>query len=838
MRSRLLVIALATQVALGSTGASARPFSVDDLLQEQSLGRTLIDPQGRWAMIERRDPLRTLGRYDAYLETPAALSRVLVVDLKQPAPSVRLLHAGRGVTLSAFSPSGAREAVTRFTEGRLTLGVATPATGAVRWLPITPEISTLGQSLAWLSERELLVIARPDHSLPWPLREGHVSADTLPRLWAASAEGRGAHTVVGSGRYRDLRRRPSPRVLLRVNLATRRVTPLAQGEFIDLEISPDRRRVALFETGADVQPREVGPVQGEAGTATQATVLSILTLASGRRITPCATCDALSQLLAWSPSGRLLLSFMRDPGQVWPDGRLMVIDVATGAGEQVGAGLRPVIRYRPEIVAAGWMGERPIVFARPRTGGRPDWYRLDPDGVVDLTQGLADTPRELSSVNSDSLTMIARDAVWRIDRDGAARQLSAGPAQTVREPGARPDGRQASAPPAGSWITDQGRLSWLDGDGLHPAQAAPPGSSRIVAVSRAFGAALVRTEDPRGLETLDWISADAHRRRLITLNPQLAAIPPPRLRSVVHRGPDGQALTSWLCLPATAVSGPPPPLVVEPYAGASYPFAPWDVPGGLRNSMLNVRALVGHGYAVLVPSLPPPRGASGPMAGLGERLNAIVDAAAATPDLKDAFDPTRVALWGYSFGGYTVDAAIGQTERFRAAIAISGPSDFISQWETMPAIHRSVPEEGLWNNWSAGAVETGQEEMGAPPWVVPQLYLANSPVMAADRVHTPLMLIHGDQDVIPLAQSEAMFSALYRQDKDAILVTYWGEGHVLTSPGNIRDLFSRAFAFLDAHLASGEAAARWANPEPGFANGAPRPRPTPPKGYPPAATPR
>jgi dipeptidyl aminopeptidase/acylaminoacyl peptidase len=241
---------------------------------------------------------------------------------------------------------------------------------------------------------------------------------------------------------------------------------------------------------------------------------------------------------------------------------------------------------------------------------------------------------------------------------------------------------------------------------------------------------------------------------------------------------------------------------------------------------------------VLVPSLPTPRADPGPMADLGPRLVAIVDAAAADPVLRGAFDPARVALWGYSFGGYTVDAAIGQTDRFRAAIAIAGPSEFISQWETMPALHRSVPEEGLMINWSAGSVETGQEEMGAPPWVDAQRYLANSPVMAADRIHTPLLLIHGDQDAVPLTQSEAMFSALYRQDKDAILVTYWGEGHAFTSPGNVRDLFARAFSFLDAHFATAGAAENPVNREDGPASGAPTPQPSPPKGYSLVGTPR
>jgi len=45
-----------------------------------------------------------------------------------------------------------------------------------------------------------------------------------------------------------------------------------------------------------------------------------------------------------------------------------------------------------------------------------------------------------------------------------------------------------------------------------------------------------------------------------------------------------------------------------------------------------------------------------------------------------------------------------------------------------------------------------------------------------------------------------MFTALYRLNKDAVLVRYWGEGHVLTSPANIQDYWHRIFDWYDQHL--------------------------------------
>jgi dipeptidyl aminopeptidase/acylaminoacyl peptidase len=222
---------------------------------------------------------------------------------------------------------------------------------------------------------------------------------------------------------------------------------------------------------------------------------------------------------------------------------------------------------------------------------------------------------------------------------------------------------------------------------------------------------------------------------------------------------------------------------------------------------------------------------SDPMAGLADRILVVLAAANADPTVAGRFDPDRVALWGHSYGGYTVMAAIGQTDRFRAAVAIAGFSDMTAMWSTLPVEHRVAPEEGSWSNFNTGNTESGQNRMGAPPWTDPARYARNSPLLAADRIHTPLLLLHGDQDLIPLSGSEAMFSALYRQDKDAMLVTYFGEGHILSSPGNVRDAYQRAFAFLDGQFARDakrETSTPAPSPECGPANIGPSPPPWPP----------
>ena len=65
------------------------------------------------------------------------------------------------------------------------------------------------------------------------------------------------------------------------------------------------------------------------------------------------------------------------------------------------------------------------------------------------------------------------------------------------------------------------------------------------------------------------------------------------------------------------------------------------------------------------------------------------------------------------------------------------------------------------------------------------------------------MLLHGDLDpAVNSQQSEEMFTALWRQNKDAVFVRYYGEGHGISNPANIVDMWERKLRFLEEHLGS------------------------------------
>jgi dipeptidyl aminopeptidase/acylaminoacyl peptidase len=75
------------------------------------------------------------------------------------------------------------------------------------------------------------------------------------------------------------------------------------------------------------------------------------------------------------------------------------------------------------------------------------------------------------------------------------------------------------------------------------------------------------------------------------------------------------------------------------------------------------------------------------------------------------------------------------------------------------------------------SMEKGFGGMGGPPWAEAERYRDNSAVLKANKVTTPLMLVHGDLDFVPIQQDKEFFTMLYRQDKRVTFVRYQGEWH-------------------------------------------------------------
>jgi dipeptidyl aminopeptidase/acylaminoacyl peptidase len=96
--------------------------------------------------------------------------------------------------------------------------------------------------------------------------------------------------------------------------------------------------------------------------------------------------------------------------------------------------------------------------------------------------------------------------------------------------------------------------------------------------------------------------------------------------------------------------------------------------------------------------------------------------------------------------------------------------------------------------------ENGQFRMGGTPWDETDRYVRNSPISFVKQIETPLLLIHGDIDFVPIQQSEELFLSLARLNKPVQLIRYSGEGHFPTSPANVRDVWKHIFIWLEKYI--------------------------------------
>lgn len=194
-----------------------------------------------------------------------------------------------------------------------------------------------------------------------------------------------------------------------------------------------------------------------------------------------------------------------------------------------------------------------------------------------------------------------------------------------------------------------------------------------------------------------------------------------------------------------------------------------------------------NGYVVVKPSVDFDIGYPGEawIKGVTAAANKLIDMGVA--------DSARLGVHGTSYGGYATNLLVTQTNRFKAAINISGKVDVISFYTDSPRL-------GVRN---VHAAEKSQDRIGATLWQQPQKYVQQSAIMFADRIQTPLMLITGAQDSnVPADNTREMYYALRRLGKEVVWVNYMNGGHGggNATAADVLDMQRRMLAWYDAKL--------------------------------------
>ena len=240
---------------------------------------------------------------------------------------------------------------------------------------------------------------------------------------------------------------------------------------------------------------------------------------------------------------------------------------------------------------------------------------------------------------------------------------------------------------------------------------------------------------------------DGTPERLTDTNPQTRQLPSFKKELITWKGADGWDIEGLLIYPAGARAGNARrvPLILNVHGG----------PAGTHSNICTVASRVypwplfaQKGYAILLPN---PRGSGG----YGEKFREANVRDWAGKDYEDLMagvdaliargiaDKNRMAVCGWSYGGYMTSNIVTKTDRFRAAVVGAGVTDMVSMAGTcdIPDFNRSY--------------------FAAWPWEDPQVFVDHSAVLHAGNVRTPTLLVHGQSDErVPTSQGWEFYTAL------------------------------------------------------------------------------
>jgi dipeptidyl aminopeptidase/acylaminoacyl peptidase len=261
-----------------------------------------------------------------------------------------------------------------------------------------------------------------------------------------------------------------------------------------------------------------------------------------------------------------------------------------------------------------------------------------------------------------------------------------------------------------------------------------------------------------------WVVPSPHAapRRITQLNPHLSAYQMARGERFTWQADDGTHLEGIVLHPPDYDSARPAPLIIDYHGGpASHVTLGWN---GQR------QVFASAGYVVFAPNF---RGSTGYGQDFSTALRGDIggvpytDCIAGVDRLiaEGGVDPDRQFAFGHSWGGYMTNWTATRTDRFKAIVSSGSISNLLSVFHT---------------RYSADVWEW--RLLGTPSQSLEQ-YLKWSPILHADRVRVPVLLLNGAEDrTTPPTQGLEMFTALRQRGIRSEHVVYPREGHGINEP--------------------------------------------------------
>lgn len=285
-------------------------------------------------------------------------------------------------------------------------------------------------------------------------------------------------------------------------------------------------------------------------------------------------------------------------------------------------------------------------------------------------------------------------------------------------------------------------------------------------------------DDPVNL----YAASGGNVRRLTDLNPWLRELQQPEIETFTYVSDGDTQIDAWLVHPPAMARSAPRPLVLLIHGGphCAYGYA-W-----IRNALM----YAAQGYRVLFVN---PRGSAGygeefaraihPMQGDVDEKDLLAGVAAAIE--RGGVDERRIGVTGGSYGGFMTNMLISRSDRFASAVTLACICNWLSYYGTA--------DYGWMMAWEF------EDEF----WQAGNRYVSQSPITYADKIKTPVLILHGEDDLrCPIEQAEQLFALLQRRGIKSEMRRYPGEPHGIGSrrPSFAVDVLQSAIDWFNATL--------------------------------------
>jgi dipeptidyl aminopeptidase/acylaminoacyl peptidase len=202
------------------------------------------------------------------------------------------------------------------------------------------------------------------------------------------------------------------------------------------------------------------------------------------------------------------------------------------------------------------------------------------------------------------------------------------------------------------------------------------------------------------------------------------------------------------------------------------------------NGPVEVSYLVSNGYLVFLPDVIFKHPGM-----TGESFYNAVMGAAQYLERMPYVDGSKMGLEGHSFGAFGINYIITHTNKFAAALSASGASNMVSM------------NTALWDRTGNSKMNYSQYRLDKTLWEDADLYLKNSPIILAQQIVTPVLLMANKADTqVPNTEGRGLFISLRRLGKPVWMLEYDEEGHTIRNEINQKDYEYRVMEFFDYYL--------------------------------------